>query len=319
MGLGYSTESDGTMDDIVGKEYGFRVHRVEPNSPGQKAGLQSILDYIVVVNGVRLDTDDGVFIKMIQENKGKELRLVVFNTHTLRTRETILTPSDTWGGTGLLGITIRFDVTQAVEKHTLHVLNVYPQSPASAAGLDAYNDYILGVGDLLFSGPDEFGEIVQCNCNRPVRLYVFNARSEDVREIMITPDRSWGGDGCLGCGVGSGYLHSLPRRRDLISTRREERVAPTERTEAGAQAEAQAGAQAGALTEAPTGALDEGETLQLSGGDAAPLAGVPEGAFDPPADAAGGGGVGEHPADAPAIVIMSNAEPTKAQEVPPVA
>ena len=72
------------------------------------------------------------------------------------------------------------------------------------------------VGDLLFDGPDEFGEIVQHNCNRPVRLYVYNARTEEVREVMITPDRHWGGDGCLGCGVGSGYLHQLPQSRTRV-------------------------------------------------------------------------------------------------------
>ena len=62
------------------------------------------------------------------------------------------------------------------------MLDVYPSSPASAAGLDAFNDFVLGVGDLLFDGPDEFGEIVQHNCNRPVRLYVYNARTEEVRD-----------------------------------------------------------------------------------------------------------------------------------------
>eukprot|EP00967_Tisochrysis_lutea_P093034 scaffold134385_cov40-Tisochrysis_lutea.AAC.3 len=46
-----------------------------------------------------------------------------------------------------------------------------------------------------------------------MRLYVYNARTESMREVTITPDQAWGGDGCLGCGVGSGYLHLLPRRR----------------------------------------------------------------------------------------------------------
>ena len=44
----------------------------------------------------------------------------------------------------MLGITIRFDMAQPLSKHTLHVLDVYPNSPASDASLDAYNDYILG-------------------------------------------------------------------------------------------------------------------------------------------------------------------------------
>ena len=35
---------------------------------------------------VRLETDDGAFVRMIQECKGQDMRLCVFNTHTLRTR-----------------------------------------------------------------------------------------------------------------------------------------------------------------------------------------------------------------------------------------
>ena len=114
MGSSYSTEpaADGTLDSVVGQEYGFRVHRVEPNSPGQQAGLQSIIDYIVVANGQRLDSDDGTFVRMIQEHKDAEIKICVFNTHTLRARETILRPTDDWGGNGLLGITIRFDVVR---------------------------------------------------------------------------------------------------------------------------------------------------------------------------------------------------------------
>ena len=112
MGIGLSTEADDgdTMREVIGNEYGFRVHHVEPNSPGALAGLQSILDYIVVANGVRLDKDDGTFVRMIQESKDEEMVVCVFNTHTLRTREATLRPNESWGGNGLLGVTIRFDV-----------------------------------------------------------------------------------------------------------------------------------------------------------------------------------------------------------------
>lgn len=69
-----------------------------------------------------------------------------------------------------------------------------------------------GVGDLLFDGPDEFFEIVLHNEKRPVRIYVYSVRTESVREVIITPDRSWGGDGCLGCGVAAGLFHAVPPR-----------------------------------------------------------------------------------------------------------
>ena len=227
MGVGGSSAAnDGEGDDVIGKEYGFRVHRVENNSPGQDAGLQSILDYVVVANGVRLSHDDGSFVQMITESKGKPMRLLVFDTHTLRTRETVLTPGDSWGGTGLVGITIRFDLAQNLSKHTLHVLDVFENSPASAAGLDAHNDYIIGVGDLLYDGPDEFGEIVHHNEGRPLRLYVYSVQTESVREVVIRPERGWGGDGCLGCSIGAGYLHTLPPRRDLNIVKRSSAPSP---------------------------------------------------------------------------------------------
>ena len=155
---------------------------------------------------------------MIAESKGKPMRLCVFDTHTLRTRETVLIPTDDWGGSGLLGITIRLDIARASTSTRCTCSTSFPTALAndSAAGLDAYNDYILGVGDLLYDGPDEFGEIVLHNERRPVRLYVYSVRTEDVREVLITPNRQ-GGDGVLGCGVGSGYLHILPPRRDFTS------------------------------------------------------------------------------------------------------
>ena len=104
---------------------------------------------------------------------------------------------------------------QQLDKHTLHVLDVYADSPASAAGLDAFNDFVLGVGDLLFDGPDEFGEIVQQlqPAGAPLRVQRADrggARGDD------HADRHWGGDGCLGCGVGSGYLHQLPQSRTRV-------------------------------------------------------------------------------------------------------
>ena len=262
MGAGESSPAD----EVVGHEYGFRVHRVEKNSPGEAAGLESILDYIVVANGVRLDSDDGSFVRAIQESKGKEMHLVVFNTHTLETRETTLCPADDWGGTGLLGITIRFDLAHALDKHTLHVLEVYPSSPASEAGLDSYNDYVLGVGDLLFDGPDDFGEIILLNQGRPVRLFVYSALSQSVREVMITPNEHWGGEGCMGAGVGSGYLHTLPPRR-------RRRDPPTPKHKVGAEA-------GGAEAAAAAVAVADGD------GDAVPV-GV--------AEAGGQPALAEHP------------------------
>ena len=89
------------MLDVMGKEYGFRVHRVEPGSPGARGGPHA--DPRLHSGGERRAARDRrrrAFVRMIQECKGQDMRLCVFNTHTLRTRETILRPNDDWGGSG---------------------------------------------------------------------------------------------------------------------------------------------------------------------------------------------------------------------------
>ena len=37
--------------------------------------------------------------------------------------------------------------------------------------------------------------------------YVYNTETDHCREVSITPNGAWGGDGSLGCGIGYGYLH----------------------------------------------------------------------------------------------------------------
>lgn len=46
-----------------------------------------------------------------------------------------------------------------------------------------------------------------------------------MREIVIVPDFEWGGEGCLGCDVGSGMIHWIPKKSasslktsDLVQT-----------------------------------------------------------------------------------------------------
>lgn len=39
-----------------------------------------------------------------------------------------------------------------------------------------------------------------------IHLTVFNI----LREVVITPNSAWGGEGSLGCGIGYGYLHRIP-------------------------------------------------------------------------------------------------------------
>ena len=85
-----------------------------------------------------------------------------------------------------------------------------PSSPASAAGLLPYSDYIVGTPEGAVHGEAGLGELVEDYLSRSLRLYVYNHEYGVTRTVSITPSRSWGGTGALGCVLGYGALHRLP-------------------------------------------------------------------------------------------------------------
>jgi hypothetical protein len=54
--------------------------------------------------------------------------------------------------------------------------------------------------------------LIESNEGKPLKLYVYNSESDMTREITLTPNVGWGGEGSLGCGIGYGYLHRIPIR-----------------------------------------------------------------------------------------------------------
>ncbi len=54
------------------------------------------------------------------------------------------------------------------------------------------------------------GELVEDYLSRSLRLYVYNHEYGVTRLVNITPSRTWGGTGALGCVLGFGALHRLP-------------------------------------------------------------------------------------------------------------
>lgn len=89
-----------------------------------------------------------------------------------------------------------------------------PNSPADAAGLLPYGDYVIGSPEGLVRGESGLSELVDDFLNRPLRLYVYNHEYNVTRPVTITPTRAWGGEGALGCVLGFGALHRIPAGLD---------------------------------------------------------------------------------------------------------
>uniref|UniRef100_A0A915L4R4 PDZ GRASP-type domain-containing protein n=1 Tax=Romanomermis culicivorax TaxID=13658 RepID=A0A915L4R4_ROMCU len=207
MGSGQSVEIPG------GGTEGYHVLRVQENSPGQRAGLEAFFDFIVAVGNQRLDKDNDVLKEILKQHVERPLELTVFNSKTQTVRQTQIVPSQCWGGQGLLGISIRFCSFEGASQNVWHVLDINPNSPASIAGLRANTDYILGAESVL-NDPDDLFTMVQANEGKPMKLFVYNVETDAVREISLTPNTGWGGEGSLGCDIGYGYLHRIPASVD---------------------------------------------------------------------------------------------------------
>ncbi|KAL3805774.1 hypothetical protein ACHAW5_000024 [Stephanodiscus triporus] len=223
---------------------GYRVLGVQPNSPASVAGLVSFLDFLVGCNGEMLlasgegleegdEYDDVDFPALLKDNVGRELELLVHNIKSNSQRLVKITPSTTWGGAGLLGVTIRMDDYGGADERLIRVLSVEHNSPAAIAGLVPMKDYLLGTASTSFDSDAILAEVLMMHADRIVELYVYSSESDVVRVITLMPTLSWGGRGLLGAEVGTGYLHGFPkacRGTDGTSVERKIRmgVRPTE-------------------------------------------------------------------------------------------
>lgn len=192
-----------------GQTEGYHVLRVQEGSPGQKAGLQAFFDFVMAIGSTRLDQDNDTLKELLKSNKDKEIKMTVYSSKTQSVRVVNITPSDSWGGQGLLGVSIRFCSFEGANENVWHILEVHPSSPAETAGLRSFSDYIIGADSILHESEDLF-TLIETHENKQLKLYVYNCDEDLCREVVITPNSKWGGEGSLGAGIGFGYLHRIP-------------------------------------------------------------------------------------------------------------
>ncbi|KAF9915704.1 Golgi reassembly-stacking protein 2 [Lobosporangium transversale] len=197
---------------------GYHVLRVKEGSPAFKAGIRPFFDYIVAINGVRLNTESTYLQEQMQANEGRPVMLDVYSTREQAGRRVEMIPTRNWGDGkgGLIGCSIRFCMFDAANDVVWHILDVAHGSPAEKAGLCAHTDYVIGTPYGIMRGEGDLYDLIEDNIGEPLRLHVYNSETDHVREIVIIPNEEWGGEGLLGCDVGYGYLHRLPRQGSII-------------------------------------------------------------------------------------------------------
>ncbi|XP_078519327.1 Golgi reassembly-stacking protein 1 [Lissotriton helveticus] len=196
-------------EETLGGTEGFHVHGVQENSPAQRGGLEPFFDFIISIGHARLNKDNNTFKDLLKANAEKPVKLEVYNIKTMKVREVEVTPNNMWGGQGLLGASVRFCSFQGVHEYVWHVLDVETNSPAYLAGLQPHTDYIVG-SDQILQGSEDFYALIESHEGKPLKLMVYNTETDSCRDVIVTPNGAWGGEGSLGCGIGYGYLHRIP-------------------------------------------------------------------------------------------------------------
>eukprot|EP00062_Callorhinchus_milii_P022023 gi/632979369/ref/XP_007906430.1/ PREDICTED: Golgi reassembly-stacking protein 1 [Callorhinchus milii] len=192
-----------------GGSEGYHIHGVQDDSPAQKAGLEPFFDFILTVGNTRLNRENDTLKDLLKANVEKAVKLEVYSMKVAKVREVEVVPSNMWGGQGLLGASVRFCSFQGAHEHVWHVLNIEPNSPADLAGLTPHTDYIVGA-DQVMQESEDFYNLIELYEGKPLKLLVYNSELDKCREIAVTPNGAWGGEGSLGCGIGYGYLHRIP-------------------------------------------------------------------------------------------------------------
>lgn len=116
---------------------------------------------------------------------GKAVKLTVYNSRTETYRDCVVFPSDTWGGAGVAGLSIRYCAFDDIAAHVWHVLDVHASSPASQAGLQAYTDYVVGSPEILFTTSEDFFSLIQTTNQTQVPLYIYSSKTNKVRLVSL--------------------------------------------------------------------------------------------------------------------------------------
>ncbi|XP_067219749.1 Golgi reassembly-stacking protein 1a [Chanodichthys erythropterus] len=207
MGL---TQSSGAPE---GGTEGYHVHGIQEDSPAEKAGLEPFFDFIISIGNNRLNQENDLLKDLLKANVEKPVKMEVYSTKTMRIRELEVVPSNMWGGQGLLGASVRFCSFHGANENVWHVLDVEPNSPAALAGLQEHSDFIVGA-DQVLQDSEDFFSLIEAHEGKPLKLLVYNTDTNKCREVVVTPNGAWGGEGSLGCGIGYGYLHRIPAQPD---------------------------------------------------------------------------------------------------------
>ncbi|THH27762.1 hypothetical protein EUX98_g6426 [Antrodiella citrinella] len=209
-----------------------RVSKLRFEHCASETTIEPFFDFIIGFQGDTAtpsstgNLDVAELEKIVEKYEGRPLNLLVWNSKNQSTRVVPIIPSREWSmphlvasdaqepdpdrKPSLLGLSMRMCIPETSMDNVWHVLDVLEGSPAESAGLVPYGDWIIGWSGGILSAESDFYEVVEAHIEKPLRVYVYNFDFDNIREVVLVPNRHWGGEGLLGCVFGFGLLHRIP-------------------------------------------------------------------------------------------------------------
>ncbi|KAG9026575.1 hypothetical protein FRB95_008697 [Tulasnella sp. JGI-2019a] len=210
----------------------LHVLRVIPGSPASLAGIQVFFDFIVGIDGnttTESTIDAANLEQIVESHEGRHLNLIVWSSKLRSSRIVSVVPSRQWALSpppssstplqtqssinekpSLLGLSMRLCQPEFALDHVWHILEILEGSPAESAGLVPFGDWVVGWSGGTLTKEGDFYDVIEQHVEKPLRVYVYSYDFDTLREVVLVPNRMWGGAGLLGCGVGYGLLHRIP-------------------------------------------------------------------------------------------------------------
>ncbi|KAG2362696.1 GRASP55/65 PDZ-like domain-containing protein [Suillus spraguei] len=212
MGAGQSS----TSATQAQKSHALHVLRVTASSPASQTSIEPFFDFIVGFDGsdafyAESDIDATELERIVEEHEEKTLNLLVWSSKTRTTRVVPIVPSRGWALAQQASIP-QDDVENSPQPSLLGLsMRMFLEgSPAESAGLVPYGDWIIGWSGGILTAENDFYDVVEAHVDKPLRVYVYSYDFDNLREVVLVPNRHWGGEGLLGCVFGFGLLHRIP-------------------------------------------------------------------------------------------------------------
>jgi len=188
-------------------KFGYKVLKVQPNSPAEGAGLLPYIDVVVGINGATISESEMPLQEILRRNTNCLVTLTVWNTLKQEMRDVKVRLRNDWGGEGVLGAKMGFEEVDEAALKSFHVTEVALGSPAAEAGLIPAEDYILTAAEHVIGDAEELATLALYSAE--LKLAVYNKVKQTVREVVLKPNTTWGGSGALGCQIAEGLLHKI--------------------------------------------------------------------------------------------------------------